>query len=347
MANSSDTSSVKSFNRLALWTLVAVYFLILVGAIVRSTGSGMGCPDWPKCFGSWAPPSSVNELPSNYKEIFSASRIKKNEKFVRMLRAIGMEETASKIESDKAVLAEEDFSVIKSRIEYLNRLVGVAIGFLITLVLYRSFRFRKSNIKIFIAALIAWIAVVFTGWFGSIVVSTNLTPWTVSVHLGFALLIVAMLVYIYQETLERDVNVSVKLPVWLISICFLSSILQIIFGVQVRQALDNIAFSVSERGLWISNLGTEFMIHRSFSWIVVLANGFLWYKLRKISVSQSLPNAVAGLTLASIITGVGMAYGSVPAYLQPLHLLISSLSFGILLLMLLKSRSQNLKLQNA
>ena len=109
-------------------TLVAVYVLILVGSVVRSTGSGMGCPDWPRCFGSWIPPSSASELPDNYKEVYAASRVKKNVKFIGMLKMIGMNETASKLESDKTVLVEEDFSPLKSRIEYINRIVGVVIG---------------------------------------------------------------------------------------------------------------------------------------------------------------------------------------------------------------------------
>src|SRR6478752_3804607 len=128
----------KRFQKFGFITLVAVYFLILVGGIVRSTGSGMGCPDWPKCFGSWTPPTSIEQLPPNYKENYSAYRDKKNQKFARYLRLIGMNSTADQLLSNKSVLEEADFNPVKTRIEYINRLVGVSIGFFILVLFYRS-----------------------------------------------------------------------------------------------------------------------------------------------------------------------------------------------------------------
>ncbi len=333
------STAIRGFYRLCLSTLIAVYFLILVGGIVRSTGSGMGCPDWPKCFDSWTPPTSVEQLPANYKENYSTYRERKNQKFARYLRLIGMNETADKILSDKSILEEADFNPVKTWIEYVNRLIGVAIGFLMVALFYKSLPFWKEKPILFWLSMVALVAVIFQAWFGSIVVSTNLTTWVITIHLFLALLIVGVLIYILYACGDKT-QVDLKTStVWLLIACMVALLMQVFFGTEVRGAMDVLASQFS-RESWISLLGTEFLVHRSFSWVVLILNTVLFLQINKTIVLKTLSRALFLLILCSLITGAGMAYFNVPSALQPIHLLLATVTFGIELFLLFKLKGK-------
>jgi heme a synthase len=307
----------------------------MVGSIVRSTGSGMGCPDWPTCFGSWIPPTQVEELPSNYKEIYSAYREKKNIRFANYLRALGFEETAEKIRTDKAILEEADFNAIKTWVEYVNRVVGVIIGLLIFTVFVASIKYWKWDKRITLVAFASFLLVGVQGWIGSFVVSTNLTAWTVTVHMLLALVIVALLVYLFFESTKERVGRHIPYGLLLVVICIVLLLVQIVFGTQVREAIDGLA-STLPRSAWLESIGFTFIRHRTFSWLVLIAHGLLLWKLMKAEGSKILPNTLAVLILATIFSGVGMAYFSVPSFLQPLHLTVATITFGMQFLLALQ-----------
>jgi heme a synthase len=335
--NQSKTAA-KSFFKLCLTTLVAVYFLIAVGGVVRATGSGMGCPDWPRCFGQWVPPTSIEELPENYKETYSALREKKNQRFIKYLKAFGLNETAEQIVADKTILMEANFNVTKTWIEYLNRLVGIVIGLLIVILFWKSLKYRKSKPIIFWLSLATLVGVIFQGWFGSIVVSTNLTTWTITVHMFIAILIVGMLAYLLYASDDRQTHIQAPYSVtWVLIVCAIMLLFQIFLGTQVREELDKVF--MSPRSNWISLLGFEFAIHRSFSWIVLIFHGILIWQLYKTTGAKVLTSALMTLILCSFLTGAGMAYFSVPAFLQPVHLLLATISFGLQLILFFRLNS--------
>ena len=356
--NQKNLKHINGFRRISLITVIAVYFLILVGGIVRSTGSGMGCPDWPKCFGSWIPPTSVNQLPNNYQEIYLEKRITKNERFVENLEKIGFAKKAEEIRNDKSILIEEEFNPVKTWIEYVNRLIGVLIGFFIILTVYRSFALWKEDKVIPILSIVSLILVLFQGWIGSIVVSTNLLEWMITLHMMLALLMVCLLIYIHfrahhlgKTILFRTEKANRLYLILLVG--FVLMTIQIVLGTQVREEIDQVAFAYGNlmRGSWIESLGLSFLIHRSYSLLLLVIHLVFIYKIYKYSVRRSgifkLSQLLLLVIFVEILTGVGMAYFGIPAFLQPIHLLFGSLIIGLQFLLLLNLNDQRkLKIEN-
>ncbi|MBX2971280.1 MAG: COX15/CtaA family protein [Cyclobacteriaceae bacterium] len=318
----------RGFYRLSLSTLVAVYILILVGGVVRSTGAGMGCPDWPKCFGQWVPPTAVEQLPSDYKEFYSDYRHEKNVRFARYLTALGFEKTANQILTDETIREEADFNPVKTWIEYVNRLVGVVIGILIFAVFVHSIRFWKSDRKLTWLAGFTFVLVGFQGWIGSIVVSTNRTPWTITVHMFLAMVIVALLIYLVHKARGGTSFAVQGIVPWLLGCLFLVFI-QIFLGTRVREVVDEVANQLSDRNAWISALGITFVIHRSFSWVILAFHAVLLRNLWKSEATRGFVLPLFLLILGTILSGMGMAYFAVPPFLQPVHLLLATLAFGV------------------
>ena len=326
----------KRFINFGLVTVFAVYFLILVGGIVRSTGSGMGCPDWPKCFGNWVPPTDVSQLPEDYLEVYKQKRIEKNEKLAAYLGDMGFEKLSATIFSHPSQYIETEFNLTKTWIEYLNRLVGVLIGIFIFLTVVFAVPYIKHDKTIFYLALGSFVLVGFQGWLGSIVVSTNLLPITITVHMALALVIVAMLQYAVVRAQKRGItghlsySPKVNTVLWVLAVVTFA---QIMLGTQVREEVDLVSFAMNgaDRGSWVDKLGMSFYLHRSFS-IVVLALhlyvAMLLYRLRNTTLTR-LTNVMLVLVGVETVIGVIMAYFAIPPVLQPLHLTFGSLLFGV------------------
>ncbi|MBN3584250.1 COX15/CtaA family protein [Algoriphagus aestuarii] len=347
--NPNTNKQVYSFRKISFLTVIAVYFLILVGGIVRTTGSGMGCPDWPKCFGSVIPPTSVEQLPDNYQDIYLQKRIAKNERFVATLEKLGFSETANQIANDKSILVEQEFNPVKTWIEYINRLIGVLIGFFIILTVWRSLPLWKMDKWIPILSVAALVLVLFQGWIGSLVVSTNLLHWMITFHMMLAILQVLLLIYLYHRSGNLQAGDGVEMDVpskieWVLISALVLMLIQVVLGTQVREEIDQISDSLGNmmRGTWIEQLGIPFIIHRSFSLILLGIHllYFFWafkYVLRKSSITW-LTQLLMIMVILEIASGIGMAYFAIPAFLQPLHLLFGTLIVGVQYLLILQLR---------
>ncbi|HEY8402823.1 MAG TPA: COX15/CtaA family protein [Cytophagaceae bacterium] len=331
------TTEYSIFRKLGITTIVAVYILILVGGIVRSTGSGMGCPDWPKCFGNWVPPTSITELPTDYKEVYSEKRRAKNLRIASVLESMGFTELAVKIAHDESIYTELDFNPVKTWIEYVNRIVGVLIGFFIFLVLVYSFPYLKSDKSIFYLSLLSFVLVGFEGWLGSIVVSTNLLPFTITIHMVVALILVCLLIYVVVKSQKESIsNIKIGNLNRIISvtvILFMATLVQIVLGTQVREAVDHIAMVIADRNEWVSHLGVSFLVHRSFSILLLGLCAYLFYlitkSVNKDSVLYKTTVWMSVLVIAEIITGINLNYMGYSAIVQPVHLTLGTIILGL------------------
>jgi len=334
-----------TFRRLNILTIASVYLLILVGGIVRSTGSGMGCPDWPKCFGSWIPPTEISQLPEDYQQKYSERRNQKNQKLSGYLDLLGFNSLAYKIRKDKSILVEQEFNKSKTWTEYVNRLIGVAIGLFIMASFISSMAFLGKDNRVFYMSLGCLVLVIFQGWLGSVVVSTNLLPGMVTVHMIMAFLIVAILIYLFfrtQKIFSEDQTFH-KTPV--ISVLLMVSIIallgQIILGTQVRESVDQVIVTLGydARDRWIGELGLSFYIHRTYSLFILGLNVWILYLVKR---NDTLPewikvwwNYMVVLIGLGILTGAAMAYFAIPSFIQPIHLLLSTLIFSMQFILML------------
>ncbi len=320
----------KSFIRFNWVLVVLLYLVVVAGSFVRITGSGMGCPDWPKCFGSWVPPTQARQLPQDYKAIYLAKRTKKVEKYSKFLVAIGMEETAERIKNDPSIYKDEPFNVKRTWTEYLNRLVGFLAGNLMLFGFgWMLLRYRKSKL-IWLLAL-NLILMGFEGWFGSLVVASNLVPWTITIHLLIALIIIGVQLYItykINEPKSKEIKASsvIRSIIWIV---FIITFYQMILGTQVREAIDQLTKQGIGRDQWTDKLGMPFYIHRSFSWLVLVAMVYLTWKNEKGEKIKLIRLALLILVI-ELISGVLLAYADMPGLVQTSHLVFASILFGIL-----------------
>jgi cytochrome c oxidase assembly protein subunit 15 len=320
----------KWFVRLNWITLVFIYLVVIAGSFVRITGSGMGCPDWPKCFGEWIPPTEASALPDNYKAIYVEKRSKKVEKFCKLLDGIGLGETAERIRTDETVLYEEDFNARKTWTEYINRLFGFLAGNgILFIFLWILLKYRKK--KLVVVSSVNLVILLFQAWFGSIVVATNLVPWTITIHMLLALVIIGLQLYIIRlisPSQQRNIVVS-KGYFWLVVLILAITFYQMFLGTQVREEIDLLRKSGIERGEWSQHFDLAFYIHRSFSWLVlILIVGMFW--LKRNDKTFRIIHWTFIFLVIELTSGVLLAHFNMPGLVQTAHLLFACVIFGLL-----------------
>ncbi|AUC16492.1 heme A synthase [Tenacibaculum sp. SZ-18] len=333
----------KHFPRIVKITLITVYLIFLAGAIVRMTGSGMGCPDWPKCFGYYIPPTSEEQITwQANKEFKQGMIIVKDE--VLFVAESDLTTGTSFNPKNWSKYTKHDyakFNKYHTWTEYINRLISVVAGFVFLFLLYGAFQFRKENKTITIISFVAFFLMLFEAWLGKTVVDTNLKPTIITIHMVIGLVIVALLLYLRFIVTEK--NNTYKFDTLfnrLLIFSVIFSLIQIAMGTQVRQFIDEQVkqFGFDNKQYSLMNPSFKFYFHRSFTIAIILVNVGMFYLNQVRNLGYKLVNWIVFLIFLETITGILMYYAEFPLGTQAVHLLAGAILFGLQFYLWLQSR---------
>ncbi len=289
------------FQRLALITTLLTYVLIAVGGLVRASGAGLGCPDWPRCFGSWIPPASAAALP---------------------------------VEFDPA-----QFNPALMWTEYLNRLLGVSVGFAILATTVSAWRRHRHAPRILWPVVAALLLTGFQGWLGGRVVVNELAAWIVTAHMLVALVIVQLLLWATVESLVADR--STARPSAALSACGWWAwaatallLVQVALGTLVRGQVDRALDAAVPRIDALGTVGALDATHRELAMVVTLTVValWLWVWLRHSghTALARAAGAALGAVVAQVVAGMTLAGLALPPVAQVAHLTLASVLLGAL-----------------
>ncbi len=323
-------------------SLVLVYLVIIAGAVVRMTGSGMGCPDWPKCFGYYIPPTEASELEfQSHREYEEGQVIIVDESL--KVAASDFTSAESYNPANWEDYEKHDYAIFNPThtwVEYVNRLFGALAGIAVLIMALLSLKKIRYRKRITILSCLCVFLMGFQAWLGATVVYSVLSPVKITIHMVMALVIVAVLLYLLYISSEKERN-QFKTTSFqnLLILAVIMTLVQVVLGTQVRQFVDEQikALGYGAENLWLENPDLTFYVHRSFSILILLINVILWWKNRNMGLNLGKMNMVMLLILLEIATGIAMYNFDFPFLSQPLHLVVASLLFGYQFYLLMES----------
>ena len=324
----------KRFNFWTKTSILIVYLVIATGGVVRMTGSGMGCPDWPKCFGFYIPPTNVAELTWMSQKVFEKRQmiIYNDELKISKKDFISGSDFNPENWEEYTKHNYSKFNPLHTWVEFINRLIGVVCGISVLILGFYSIQLYKNKPIITLLSLLTIIAVGFQAWLGKIVVDSNLSPYSITIHMLMALLIISILIFIYFQNGDyKKMNINNVALKNVVLLSLILSIIQIVIGTQVREFIDHqiIMMGETKKNLWLLVLPSIFLTHRSFSLLILTVNFFIIYLSKKINLNSKIIFWILGIIAIEIILGITMYYLHFPFSSQPLHLLLATILFGL------------------
>jgi heme a synthase len=338
----------KQFRKITKITLVLIYLVIIAGATVRMTGSGMGCPDWPKCFGYYIPPTEESQLVWQPHKTYKKGQVIIVNESLRVAKS-NFKTTSHYDPNNWDTYAKHNYAIFNpyhTWMEFINRLIGALAGLSTLIMAIISLRFWKEKKTITILAWIAVFGMGFQAWLGAVVVYSVLAPIKITLHMAAALGIVALILYILYLTRKKQTHYKAT-PQFkrLLIIAFIVTVIQIVLGTQVRQFIDEQLKITGEyaKHLWLQNPSVSFYIHRSFSIVVVALNLFLALQNKMKNLGYYSIYWILLLLGLEALTGIVMNYAHFPLGSQAAHLVIAALLFGMQFYLLLNTKKMLLK----
>ncbi|HEX4843784.1 MAG TPA: COX15/CtaA family protein [Limnobacter sp.] len=307
-----------SYKRLVAFTTVLTFFLIMLGAFVRLTDAGLGCPDWPGCYGKLTPTHAAEEI-------------------------------AQAVEIQGGT--HGPVSMPKAWKEMAHRYVATFLGLLIIGITAMAWKKRETLKQS--PALATWLlfAVCLQGAFGAWTVTMLLKPAIVTGHLIGGMTILGMLTWLWlrQTSPARTVappasNAKLRLFARLGLVVVAA---QIILGGWVSTNYAAVVctdFPTCQGSYWpnmefnhafhivrhlgetpdgeilnVASLTAIHMIHRMGAIVVALVIGGLAFALWRNPGTRALAIAVAGVLGLQIAMGIGNVVFQLPLWLAVAH----------------------------
>ncbi len=316
------TKGEKWFHRMITGVLAFVVLLVFVGAIVRATGAGLGCPDWPTCWGQLIPPWKVEQVDLdkiNY------------ERFERKASRLGRDPSTV---TPEHIL--ESFNPVHTWTEFINRLTSLPVGFFSLGAVVASFFLPRNRLRrrLIILAITSLLIVLINAIMGAMVVYSGLKPGIITVHLALAFLLIFLLVYCRRMVSgQAPFPVGKRLAPWVWGLLALVMV-EGILGSQVREMTDKLAKSHlgEAREGWIGELEQSFiyLIHRSFSWLIVLLMVVIAWKAYVMGIFEKRAKLMSAFVFSMMVMGLVLAQIGVFPWVQVLHVGVASLMVTVL-----------------
>ena len=285
-------------------TAILVYALIVLGAVVRTTNSGLSCPDWPTCYGHWLPlPADIAALPS-----------------------VGYSYGQVMLEWVHRLIA------------------GVFVGPLVLVVALLAFRYRHDAPRIALSGGLLVLLLLVQGALGGLTVLDQNSPWSVAIHLGNALLVLTMTLRIAILASPPAPTASARFLCRSAVVAWVLALLAMMSAAMAAKSGASLACTTWPlcEGALVPDLGDELVrlhfLHRVLAAVTACAVMVLFWRSRtSAGLSHGLARLVA---LATVLVLVQVALGAMvilleaPVWNAVLHQAVGVLTFAVVTVIL-------------